>query len=116
MQVINKICGSFIYIFPKYRKMWSEVVSFNKRYPSNKEYTYRDFFIHNVGVGVFFSDYHYPRGLLHKLYYYIGCKTGWLKRYKVECDRSMENARMALEEAFTPQLEKMLKDKLKDGE
>jgi len=101
VQVINKICGSFIYIFPKYRKMWSEVVSFNKRYPSNKEYTYRDFFIHNVGVGVFFSDYHYPRGLLHKLYYYIGCKTGWLKRYKLECDRSMENARSVLEECFT---------------
>ena len=118
MQVINKICGSYIHLFPKYRKMWYKVVDFNKRYPSpsSKEYTYTDFFIHSVGVGVFFSDYHYPRGFLHKLYYYIGCKTGWLKRYKVECDRSMENARMALEEAFTPQLKKMLKDKLKDDE
>ena len=45
MSLVNKICGSFIYMFPKYRKMWSEVVSFNKRYPNNKEYTYRDFFI-----------------------------------------------------------------------
>ena len=89
MSLVNKICGSFIYMFPKYKKMWIEVVSFNKRYPNNKEYTYSDFFIHNVGIGVFFSDYHYPRGFLHKLFYYIGCKTGWLKRYKTECDRCM---------------------------
>ena len=116
MRIVNKICGCFIYMFPKYKKMWIEVVSFNKRYPSNKEYTYQDFFIHNVGVGVFFSNHHYPRGFSEKLFYYIGSKTGWLKRYKLECDRSMENARMVLEEALTPKLKKMLKDKLKDDE
>jgi len=116
MSLVNKICGSFIYMFPKYKKMWIEVVSFNKRYPNNKEYTYSDFFIHNVGIGVFFSDYHYPRGFLHKLFYYIGCKTGWLKRYKTECDRSMENARRALEESFTPRLKSMLEKHYKDLE
>ena len=93
MSLVNKICGSFIYMFPSYRKMWREVVSFNKRYPNNKEYTYSDFFIHNVGIGVFFSDYHYPRGFSEKLFYYIGCKTRWLKRYKTECDISMKNSR-----------------------
>ena len=95
--------------------MWSEVVSFNKRYPSKTEYTYTDFFLHNVGIGVFFSDYHYPRGFSEKLFYYIGCKTRWLKRYKTECDISMKNARMALEYAFEPQLKSLLKQKLEDG-
>jgi len=115
MDILNRMCGSYIHLFPTYRKMWSEVVSFNKRYPNNKEYTYTDFFIHNVGISIFFSNYHYPRGFSEKLFYYIGSKTGWLKRYKLECDRSMENARMALEESFTPKLKKMLKDKLKDA-
>ena len=30
-------------------------------------------------------------------------------------ETALANAKMALEEAFTPQLEKMLKDKLKDA-
>ena len=117
MSLVNKICGSFIYMFSKYRKMWIAVQQSLKEHPSpsRKEYTYTDFFKHNVGIGVFFSNHHYPRGLSEKLFYYIGCKTGWLKRYKIECDISMENTRNSLEEAFTPQLKKMLKDKLKDA-
>ena len=114
MSLVNKICGSFIYMFPKYKKMWIEVVSFNKRYPNNKEYTYSDFFIHNVGIGVFFSDYHYPRGFLHKLFYYIGCKSGWLKQHHQECIKNFKIARKSLEQAFEPQLLKLLEEQINE--
>ena len=95
--------------------MWNDILEINKRYPCKKEYTYTDFFKHNVGIGVFFSNHHYPRGFSEKLFYYIGCKTGWLKRYKIECDRSLDNAKSVLEECFTPQLKQMLKDNVQDG-
>ena len=114
MSLVNKICGSFIYMFPKYKKMWIEVVSFNKRYPNNKEYTYSDFFIHNVGIGVFFSDYHYPRGFFHKLFYYIGCKSGWLKQHHQECIKNFKIARKSLEQAFEPQLLKLLEEQINE--
>ena len=94
--------------------MWREVVSFNKRYQSNREYTYTDFFLHNVGIGVFFSDYHYPRGFLHKLFYYIGCKSGWLKQHHQECIKNFKIARKSLEQAFEPQLLKLLEEQINE--
>ena len=115
MDIVNRMCGSFIHLSPTYKKMWCDVVEFNKKYPSITEYTYTDFFKHNVSIGVFFSNYHYPRSISHKLFYYVGIKTGWLKRYKTEYDRSMDNARNVLEDCLTPKLKKMLKDKLKDA-
>ena len=110
MDIVNRMCGSFIHLSPTYKKMWCDVVEFNKKYPSRTEYTYTDFFLHNVGVGVFFSNYHYPRGFSEKLFYFIGCKTGWLKRYKHECDVSMDKARKMLEECFTPELQKLMEE------
>ena len=36
----------------------------------------------------------------------------WFKVYDKKKDEAMENAKQALEEAFTPRLRKMLEDKL----
>ena len=114
MSLVNKICGSFIYMFPKYRKMWIAVQQSLEEHPSNREYTYTDFFLHNVGIGVFFSDYHYPRGFLHKLFYYIGCKSGWLKQHHQECIKNFKIARKSLEQAFEPQLLKLLEEQINE--
>tara|TARA_B100000424_G_C22897508_1_gene477337 strand:- start:406 stop:576 length:171 start_codon:yes stop_codon:yes gene_type:complete len=40
----------------------------------------------------------------------VGIEKGYLKSYNIERDKSMMEARIALEKAFTPELKKMLED------
>jgi hypothetical protein len=52
--------------------------------------------------------------LLYKFWYWIGTRTGWLVRYAKERDKSLKNARRALEEAFTPEVEALLEKSKND--
>ena len=111
MDIVDRICGGFIYLFPKYRGMWEDVVEFRKKYPNhNPHYSYKHFFLHNTHIGIFFSDYHYPKGLLHKLWYYIGGKNGWLNKHLKKYDENKKKNMKLLEDCLTPQLKRMLEE------
>jgi hypothetical protein len=51
---------------------------------------------------------------LYRLWLWFGVKTRYIKRYNIERDESLVRAKESLQMAFTPQLKKMLKDKLKE--
>jgi len=55
------------------------------------------------------------RWYLYRVWMWIGSTRGYIRKYNMERDTSMENAKRALEKAFTPQLKSMLKEKYKDG-
>ena len=114
MNIADRICKGFIYLVPSYRKMYNKVERFNIKYPSDKVYTHTDFFLQTVGIGVFFSNHHYPRGFFHKLFYYIGCKSGWLKQHHQECNKSLKIVRERLEQTFEPQLLKLLEEQINE--
>jgi len=50
------------------------------------------------------------RWYIYRLWIWLGNKTGYLKEYNLVRDKALLEARSALEEAFTPQLEKLLKN------
>ena len=51
------------------------------------------------------------RWYLYRAWMWVGNKNGYVRKYNTERDIALENARIALEEAFTPQLQAMLGDK-----
>jgi len=105
------VCGGFIHLFPTYRKSWNRCKDFVGKKPK-EEYTYKDFFIQNTHLGIFFKEgKYYPKGFLNKVWYYWGSKTGWLVEYKRNVDESLEDSKKILERCFTPKLQKMLGDK-----
>ena len=53
-------------------------------------------------------------GLFGNLWYNIGVQTKWIKIYNKERDESLVRAKIALEKAFTPELRKMLDDKINE--
>ena len=50
--------------------------------------------------------------ILINLWYNIGIYMKWFKVYDKKRDEALDNAKRALEEAFTPRLRKMLKDNI----
>jgi hypothetical protein len=52
------------------------------------------------------------RWYLYRLWLWIGGKSGYIKKYNSDRQIALDNARQALEDAFTPQLRKMLDDKV----
>ncbi len=113
--IIENICGGFIHLFPSYRKSWGKVKEFVKEY-DKEDYTYKQHFIQNTQLGIFFNNgRHYPKGFFQKLWYYWGSKNGWLVEYKRCVDESIENSKKMLEECFTPRLKKMLEKQNEKG-
>ena len=48
----------------------------------------------------------------YRLWMWLGSKSGYLRKYNIEKQVSLDNARMVLEEAFTPQLKSMIEKEL----
>jgi hypothetical protein len=46
----------------------------------------------------------------YKLWYWIGCKCWFFIPYNKQKDTAMKKARKCLEDAFTPQLKKLIED------
>ncbi len=44
------------------------------------------------------------------MWYWCGCKFWFFRRYNIKRDKMMIKSRQVLEDAMTPQLQKMLKD------
>ena len=54
------------------------------------------------------------RWYLYRGWIFIGSKGGYIRKYNIERDTALANAKRALEEAFTPQLKAMLGNKYSD--
>ena len=52
------------------------------------------------------------RWYLYRAWMCVGCKYGYIRRYNTEKETALENARKALEDAFSPQLKAMLSKKM----
>ena len=46
----------------------------------------------------------------YKLWFWIGCKCWFIRKYNTQRDESLIIARRVLEDAFTPQLKKLIED------
>ena len=46
----------------------------------------------------------------YKLWFWIGCKYWFFRMYNNQRDESLKKAKQALEDAFSPQLQKLLED------
>ena len=113
MDLSNQLCGGFIHLFPKYREGWKKCVEFGREYPKGKTYTYKDYFIQNTHLGIFFNNgRYYPKGFFNRLWYYWGSKCGWLVEYKMNVDKSLDESKKILEKCFTPKIKKMLEKKI----
>ena len=52
---------------------------------------------------------------IYRIWLKVGIYIGFVKKLQVEQKDSLANARKALEQAFTPQLKSMLKEKMDEG-
>ena len=52
------------------------------------------------------------RWYLFRTWMWMGSQSGYLRKYNLERDKALLKARNALEEAFTPQLKKLLESKV----
>ena len=52
---------------------------------------------------------------IYRIWLKVGIYIGFVKKLQVEQKDSLANARKALEQAFTPQLKSMLKEKMNEG-
>ncbi len=49
---------------------------------------------------------------IYRTWLWIGCRFRYIQKYNLVRDKAMLEARKALEKAFTPQLKKLLNDKV----
>jgi len=78
------------------------------------KYRIKDYW-HRFGLPKFYNS----NNMIYNMFYdvWVGCGvyTGFVRKYNTKKQIALENARQALEEAFTPQLKSMLSKKLQDG-
>ena len=51
---------------------------------------------------------------IYKVWFWVGGKMMFFRTYNIKRDKGMKLAKQALEDAFSPQLKKMLSEKYKD--
>ena len=110
LDIKNRLCGGFIHLFPKYKGKWEKCVEYGKQHPQYEDYTYKDFFLQNTHLGIFFSnkDYH-PKGFFHRCWYYLGSRYGWLVEYQKGVDENKEFWRECLLDSYNSLPPKMKK-------
>ena len=98
MDIIEIICKGFILLFPKYRKQISDVEDLFERYDWDKDWTYKQHFIKNTDIGVFFN--HSDESFYYRLWMYIGVKGRCYRTYLKSYDESMKKGKKVLENSF----------------
>ena len=86
------------------------VVDYCKRYGDEVPTRFQYFYKHSKYSTLFNKKY----SVMMRLWMFTGQMLGWLSKYSKDRDESLKQAKKCLEDAFTPQLQKMLSDKLKD--
>jgi hypothetical protein len=105
MDIIEIICKGFILLFPKYRKQISDVEDLFERYDWEKDWTYKQHFIKNTDIGVFFN--HSDESFYYRLWMYIGVKGRCYRTYLKSYNESMEKGKKVLENSFKKTLDEL---------
>jgi hypothetical protein len=69
---------------------------------------------HQFGIPKYYNTKNVMYNMFYQIWINFGSHTGFVRKYNIKRQKSLETARQALEEAFTPQLKSMLKENLKD--
>ena len=114
MDIIESICKGFILLFPKYRKQVSKVEDLFERYDWEQDWTYKQHFIKNTDIGVFFN--YSDESFYYRLWMYIGVKGGCYRTYLKSYNKSMKKSKKVLEECFERTLEQLSEEELNELE
>ena len=114
MDIIESICKGFILLFPKYRKQVSKVEDLFERYDWDQDWTYKQHFIKNTDIGVFFN--YSDESFYYRLWMYIGVKGGCYRTYLKSYNKSMKRSKKVLEGCFERTLEQLSDEELNELE
>ena len=114
MDIIESICKGFILLFPKYRKQVSKVEDLFERYDWEQDWTYKQHFIKNTDIGVFFN--YSDESFYYRLWMYIGVKGGCYRTYLKSYNKSMKRSKKVLEGCFERTLEQLSDEELNELE
>ena len=89
-----------------YSKVVEFCESYNQPIPSRFEYIFK-----MTQLNILFNK-KYSIGL--RLWLFTGSMTGWLKTFLIDDRENMKKVKQKLEDAFTPELRKMLEDKFNE--
>ncbi len=119
MGITESICKGFILLFPKYRKQVSKVEDLFERYDWDQDWTYKQHFIKNTDIGVFFN--YSDESFYYRLWMYIGVKGRCYRTYLKSYNKSMKRGKEVLERCFIKTMDelpieerKKLEDKLEE--
>ena len=119
MDITESICKGFILLFPKYRKQVSKVEDLFERYDWEQDWTYKEHFIKNTHIGVFFNQS--DKSFYYRLWMYMGSKGGCYRTYLKSYNESMKRSKEVLEECFIKTMDELpikerkeLEDKLEE--
>ena len=114
MDIIESICKGFVLLFPKYRKQVSDVEDLLERYEWEKDWTYKQHFIKNTHIGVFFNQS--DKSFYYRLWMYMGSKGGCFRTFLTSYNENMKNVRGVLEESFRKTLDELSEEELNELE
>ena len=114
MGITESICKGFILLFPKYRKQVSKVEDLFERYDWDQDWTYKQHFIKNTDIGVFFN--YSDESFYYRLWMYIGVKGGCYRTYLKSYNKSMKRSKKVLEGCFERTLEQLSDEELNELE
>ena len=89
---------------------YSSLVDYCERYNDEIPSRFQYFYKYSKYSILFDKKY----SVMMRLWMFTGEMIGWLKKYSRDRDESLVKTKKSLEDVFTPQLKKMLDDKLKD--
>jgi len=112
--ITESICKGFILLFPKYRKQVSKVEDLFERYDWDQDWTYKQHFIKNTDIGVFFN--YSDESFYYRLWMYIGVKGGCYRTYLKSYNKSMKRSKKVLEGCFERTLEQLSDEELNELE
>ena len=114
MDIIESICKRFILLFPKYREQVDKVEDLFERYDWDQDWTYKQHFIKNTDIGVFFN--YSDESFYYRLWMYIGVKGGCYRTYLKSYNKSMKRSKKVLEGCFERTLEQLSDEELNELE
>ena len=114
MDILELLSKGFILLFPKYRKQISDVEDLFERYDWEQDWTYKQHFIKNTDIGVFFNES--DKSFYYRIWMYFGFKGGCYRTYLKSYNECRKRSKKKLEECFERTLEQLSKEELNELE
>jgi len=114
VDILESICKGFILLFPKYRKQISDVEDLFEKYDWEQDWTYKQHFIKNTDIGVFFNES--DKSFYYRIWMYFGFKGGCYRTYLKSYNESRKRSIKKLEECFERTLEQLSEEELNELE